>query len=115
MNALGIAYSQVAGNHQVTRDGALTGVDPDDPATAASAGKASADYTRSLDHKGLQGARIGVVRKYFGFLDAVDVLMNAAEVDNGRTGRDAAWIGYRQAGGPHFSPVSQCGMIVLSR
>jgi 2-methylcitrate dehydratase PrpD len=24
INALGIAYSQVAGNHQVTRDGALT-------------------------------------------------------------------------------------------
>jgi amidase len=29
-----------------------------------------------LDPKGLQGARIGVVRKYFGFSDAVDALMD---------------------------------------
>jgi amidase len=58
--------------------GALTGADPEDPATAASGGKVAADYTRSLDPAGLQGARIGVVRKYFGFHDAVDVLMNAA-------------------------------------
>src|SRR5262249_26300444 len=34
------------------------------------------DYQRFLDPKGLQGARIGVVRKQFGFHDAVDVLMN---------------------------------------
>ena len=58
--------------------GALTGVDTEDPATAASGGKVAADYTRSLDPKGLQGARIGVVRKYFGFHDAVDALMNTA-------------------------------------
>ena len=58
--------------------GALTGVDPEDPATASSGGKVAADYTRSLDPAGLQGARIGVVRKYFGFHDAVDVLMNTA-------------------------------------
>lgn len=66
--------------------GALTGVDPDDPATAASSGKASADYTRSLDPKGLQGARIGVVRKYFGFLDAVDGLMNTVVEEMKRQG-----------------------------
>jgi amidase len=58
--------------------GALTGVDPDDPATAASAGKSHTDYTPFLDAKGLQGARIGVVRKYFGFHDAVDRLLDAA-------------------------------------
>src|SRR5579871_5076305 len=52
--------------------GALTGVDPDDPATAASAGKSQTDYTRYCDPKGLKGARIGVARKYFGFSDAVD-------------------------------------------
>jgi amidase len=57
--------------------GALTGVDAEDSASTASSGKALADYTRSLDPKGLQGARIGVVRKYFGFSDAVDALMNA--------------------------------------
>lgn len=56
--------------------GALTGVDPDDPATAASAGKSQTDYTRYCDPKGLKGARIGVARKYFGFSDAVDATMN---------------------------------------
>jgi amidase len=55
--------------------GALTGVDPDDPATAESAGKSHTDYTQFLDPKGLKGARIGVARKYFGFSDAVDALM----------------------------------------
>jgi amidase len=55
--------------------GAMTGVDPDDRATATSQGKSYTDYTRFLDPKGLQGARIGVVRKYFGFNDAVDALM----------------------------------------
>src|SRR5579862_542040 len=53
----------------------LTGVDPDDPATAASAGKALPDYAEFCDPNGLKGARIGVARKYFGFSDAVDALM----------------------------------------
>src|ERR1700722_5941609 len=44
--------------------GALTGVDPDDSATAASAGKSQTDYTRFCDPNGLKGARIGVARKY---------------------------------------------------
>ncbi|MFZ0952049.1 MAG: amidase [Candidatus Sulfotelmatobacter sp.] len=55
--------------------GALTGVDPQDAATAASAGKSHADYTQFCDPNGLKGARIGVARKYFGFNDAVDALM----------------------------------------
>lgn len=58
--------------------GALTGVDPEDKATAASKGKTEPDYTKFLDAKGLQGARIGVVRSYFGFHEEVDVLMNRA-------------------------------------
>ncbi|HSS76673.1 MAG TPA: amidase [Thermoanaerobaculia bacterium] len=41
---------------------ALVGVDPRDPATAASAGKFSTDYTQFLDANGLNGARIGVWR-----------------------------------------------------
>jgi amidase len=40
--------------------GAMTGVDPRDPATDASAGKALTDYTTFLDPNGLKGARIGV-------------------------------------------------------
>jgi len=55
--------------------GALTGDDPEDPATAASAGKSQTDYVQYCDPNGLNGARIGVARKYFGFHDAVDALM----------------------------------------
>ncbi|MGC1616771.1 MAG: amidase [Candidatus Acidiferrum sp.] len=58
--------------------GALTGVDPDDKATAASEGKSHKDYTKFLDADGLKGARIGVLRKAFGFNPAVDKLMDAA-------------------------------------
>ncbi len=43
-----------------------------------SASKAAADYTQFLDPNGLSGARIGVARKYFGFNDAVDRVMNEA-------------------------------------
>ncbi len=60
--------------------GALAGADPDDPATAFSQGKAQTDYTKFLDPMGLGGARIGVVRKLFGFNDAVDRLMASAIV-----------------------------------
>ncbi len=45
----------------------MTGVDPRDPATAASEGQAHSDYTKYLDKDGLKGARIGVVRGFFGF------------------------------------------------
>jgi amidase len=58
--------------------GALTGLDPTDSATAASAGKSYTDYTQFCDPNGLKGARIGVARKYFGFSDAVDALMEQA-------------------------------------
>jgi amidase len=55
--------------------GILTGADPADSATAASSGKSYTDYTQFCDPNGLKGARIGVARKYFGFSDAVDALM----------------------------------------
>lgn len=58
--------------------GALTGVDPNDSATAASEGKFFKDYTKFLDADGLRGARIGVLRKAFGFSPAVDKLMESA-------------------------------------
>ena len=58
--------------------GALTGVDPDDAATAASAGNSQTDYAQYCDPNGLRGARIGVARKYFGFNDAVDALIEQA-------------------------------------
>jgi len=43
--------------------GAMTGVDPNDPATAAQAGHALTDYTGSLDAGALSGARIGIWRE----------------------------------------------------
>lgn len=57
---------------------ALAGADPEDSATAASSGHSSADYSAFCDPNGLRGARIGVVRKYFGFSDLVDALMEPA-------------------------------------
>jgi amidase len=58
--------------------GALAGVDPDDKATMECAEKSFVDYTRFLDADGLKGARIGVVRKLFGFSKAVDTVMESA-------------------------------------
>ena len=54
---------------------AMAGIDAEDSATANSAGKIFPDYATFLDPAGLNGARLGVVRKYFGFNDAVDQLM----------------------------------------
>jgi amidase len=53
--------------------GALTGIDPRDPATAESAGKACSDYTQFLDPNGLKGARVGICRKsMFGYSPEAD-------------------------------------------
>ncbi|QJX00761.1 amidase [Frigoriglobus tundricola] len=54
---------------------ALTGLDRDDPATAASRGHIASDYTRQLSDNGLRFARIGVARNYFGFHEGVDALV----------------------------------------
>jgi amidase len=43
--------------------GVLAGVDPRDPATSASQGRALTDYTKALDKAALKGARIGVLRR----------------------------------------------------
>jgi amidase len=58
--------------------GALTGADPDDPYTAESARKSHTNYSSFLDPNGLKGARVGVVRKYFGFSDGVDGIVAEA-------------------------------------
>jgi amidase len=58
--------------------GALAGVDTEDTSTSDSRGKSSMDYTPSLNSNGLEGARIGVVRKYFGFHPGVDTVINTA-------------------------------------
>ena len=56
--------------------GALTGIDANDAMTKPSAGKSFNDYTQLLKRDGLRGARLGIARKYFGFNDLVDKLMN---------------------------------------
>ena len=68
--------------------GALTGVDANDSATAASSGKAQSDYTRFLDPRALRGARLGVVRKAFGFNPAVDRIMEEALAEMRRQGAE---------------------------
>jgi amidase len=60
--------------------GAMTGVDPNDPATADQAGHAFTDYSQFLDPHALDGARIGVWRE--GTYDPtvspeVDAIINA--------------------------------------
>ena len=55
---------------------ALTGIDANDALTKTSSGKSLKDYTQFLNKDGLRGARLGVARKYFGFSDRVDKLMN---------------------------------------
>jgi amidase len=58
--------------------GAMAGVDAKDSATTPARAKAALDYTKFLDRGGLHGARIGVTRNYFGFHDAVDVVLAEA-------------------------------------
>jgi amidase len=70
--------------------GVLAGIDPEDKATLESKRKTYKDYTTFLDGKGLQGARIGVVRRYFGFHERVDALMNDA-----------------------FEAMKQCGAVIV--
>jgi len=68
--------------------GALTGVDPRDPVTQESRGKSTADYAPFLDPDGLQGARIGVARNFFGFDERVDQIMEGCIEDMRRMGAE---------------------------
>ena len=54
--------------------GALTGIDQNDGVTKTQ--KSFTDYAQFLDKGGLKGTRLGIARKYFGFNDRVDKLMN---------------------------------------
>ena len=59
--------------------GAITGIDPSDLTTQASAGKAHRDYIAFLDPHGLRGARIGIAREvYFGYSEKTDAVAEAA-------------------------------------
>ena len=57
----------------------MTGADPRDAATQASAGKSHTDYTQFLTPGGLKGVRIGVPREgYFGYSPKADAAANQA-------------------------------------
>jgi amidase len=68
--------------------GAMTGVDPRDPMTQESDGKSHTDYTLFLDANGMQGARIGVARNFFGFDDRVDRIINGCIEEMKRLGAE---------------------------
>jgi amidase len=58
--------------------GALTGVDPKDPATAPSEGHFLKDYTPFLKADGLKGKRIGIEKSHFDVNPALVKLLRAA-------------------------------------
>ena len=66
--------------------GAMTGVDPRDPATTESRNYLHSDYTAFLDANGLRGARIGVLRQTFGFHEKVDAVLEEGIVEMKRRG-----------------------------
>jgi amidase len=67
--------------------GAMTGVDPRDPATADSRGHSHRDYRKFLDPDGLRGARVGVWREgVFGVSPEADAVAEAAIAELSRLG-----------------------------
>src|SRR5580692_5595139 len=54
----------------------MAGADEEDEATQKKERKEYPDYTKFLDRDGLRGARLGVLRKYFGFLPAADAIIS---------------------------------------
>ncbi len=74
--------------------GAMTGVDPADPATGASEGQAHTDYTSFLDPGALRGARIGIARDFMGADADVDWVVEAALATMRRAGATVVEVRY---------------------
>ncbi len=95
----------------------LSGVDAKDPATTAARGvgaigdqvSVDADYTVFLDPDGLRGARVGVVRSFFGFHEAVDQVM----ADALEAMRDAGATVVDPVVGPSSAGLEPDGLEVL--
>jgi amidase len=86
--------------------GALTGTDPLDAATHASAGRTPSSYAEFLSADALRGARIGLLREYWGRHDTIDRILDdaaAAMRDNGATLIDVATLpGVAETNRPGF-------------
>lgn len=61
--------------------GAITGVDEEDPATRSSPAYLHKDYTQFLDANGLKGARIGIARDYYQWLEADELEVINREIE----------------------------------
>jgi amidase len=90
--------------------GAITGVDPADPATRDQVGHVHTDYTRYLDPHALEGARIGVWRGggNFGVSPETDAVMERAITELkslGATIVDPTNIPIGPAYGPEFTAL----------
>jgi len=91
--------------------GAMTGIDPNDPATADQAGHAFSSYRQFLDRDALEGARIGVWRT--GTYDPaispdIDAIMNATVArlrELGATVIDPVSVPIEDAYGPEFEAL----------
>lgn len=95
--------------------GAIAGTDPEDATTVESEKQGQADYTKYLDKTALKGARIGVVRNFFGGNAEVDALVNASIEDMKKLGAEvvemsfdkdfvSAIMGYRNHVNSEFQP-----------
>jgi Asp-tRNA(Asn)/Glu-tRNA(Gln) amidotransferase A subunit family amidase len=85
---------------------AMAGYDPADPVTARAAGQVPADGYRShLDPDGLDGARIGVVRRFFGLQDADSEGVSGADAARVSAVVDDAVAAMADAGATVVDPV----------
>ncbi|WP_172122084.1 amidase family protein [Devosia sp. 919] len=75
--------------------GVFAGTDPADPTTVESDSLKQADYTAMLNKDALDGARIGVVRNYFGGDPEVDALIDAAVADIVKLGAEVVELNFK--------------------
>lgn len=105
--------------------GILAGTDSEDSTTLESEKHGQADYTKYLDKAALKGARIGVVRNFFGGNPEVDALVNASIEDMKKLGAEvvemsfdadfvSAIMGYRDHVNSEFQPDLEAYLATLA-
>jgi len=86
--------------------GPLTGLDSRDRATSGAVGRAHPDYAEYLDPGALQGARIGLLRKYWGRHTDMDTVLDSAVDAMRAAGAEFVDLedlpGIESTGGPGF-------------